>query len=396
MTESAPLATVETGLKRRVLANVEVFGQSIAGIGPVLDIVAVSPLIVLFAGYGAWITVLITTIAVLSIGTCLVLVAREHVSSGGMYNLVPQGLGPAAGLITGLTMLLAVTVAGAFLLFGIGLAIASFFAAVNIAVLSSGTIFVIELIVLAIVAMVSLRSITLSTNLMLALEAISALIILAIFILILVRHSGGIIDSRQLTLKGASLHGVIIGGVFLILDFGGFESSASLGLEARKPRRAVPLAVLGSVAVVGLFLMVGTYIQVLGFKGLHMSLVKQTAPLAVLAAHFGAGWLGNIITVGVIISFFSCSTAWLNYGSRLVFTMSSDGVLPRRFKSVLQRSGAPRNAIVALIIIYLGIITYVYVAGVSISNAFADTGTLLGYTYSFFYGNCSPCMGLAA
>ena len=42
------------------------------------------------------------------------------------------------------------------------------------------------------------------------------------------------------------------GIVLAVLGFVGFESSASLGAEARDPHRAIPRAVLGSAVLVGI------------------------------------------------------------------------------------------------------------------------------------------------
>jgi amino acid transporter len=59
--------------------------------------------------------------------------------------------------------------------------------------------------------------------------------------------------------------------VFLILAFGGFEGATVLGMEARNPKRALRLAVIGSVAAVAIFLLLNAYIQVAGFEGLHIA-----------------------------------------------------------------------------------------------------------------------------
>lgn len=384
-TSDAPGPAGRTELQRRALSNVEIFAQSVGGIAPVLGAVSITPLLVSFAGGGAWITVLLAMVVALAVGGCLVTVARDHVSSGGMYNLVPQGLGKVAGFVAGCTMLFTALVTGVFILFGIGLAISALFSELNIAALSTGEIYGIQLIIIAAVAAIALRRVTLSAKAMLTLEAVSAAVIVAVLILILAKHGGGVIDTSQFSLKGTTLHGVIVGCVFGILLFGGFDSAANLGFEAKNPRRAVPLAVLGSVLAAGIFLIISTYVQVLGFNGLHQSLASQTAPLAVLSDHFGAAWLGDILTIGVIISWFSASTAWLNFGSRLTVTMSGDRILPRQLGSATRGTHAPRNAILAIIVVYFVIITYVFAVGGSMTNVFGYTGTLEGYALIVYY-----------
>jgi len=47
--------------------------------------------------------------------------------------------------------------------------------------------------------------------------------------------------------------GIFAGVAFGILSFTGFETAANLAEETREPRRNIPLAVLGSVAIGGIF-----------------------------------------------------------------------------------------------------------------------------------------------
>ena len=54
----------------------------------------------------------------------------------------------------------------------------------------------------------------------------------------------------------------------MILAFGGFEGSTVLGLEAKNPRRALRLAVIGSVVAVAVFFLLNAYVQVLGFESM--------------------------------------------------------------------------------------------------------------------------------
>lgn len=116
----------------------------------------------------------------------------------------------------------------------------------------------------------------------------------------------------------------------MILAFGGFEGSTVLGLEAKNPRRALRLAVIGSVVAVAIFFLLNAYVQVLGFENLQASLGSQPSPLSTLANHDHVSWLGDVILLGVTISFFAAANATLNYGPRVLFTMAHHGLLPLR------------------------------------------------------------------
>jgi len=47
----------------------------------------------------------------------------------------------------------------------------------------------------------------------------------------------------------------------------GFESAGSLGMEAKNPQRNIGRAILYSALMVGIFYVVVSYSQVLGFQG---------------------------------------------------------------------------------------------------------------------------------
>ena len=112
---------------------------------------------------------------------------------------------------------------------------------------------------------------------------------ISVLLLIVLVHHGHIFNAQILDAHGKSLHGIILGMVFFVLAFGGFESATSLGIEAREARRTIPFALIGSV-VVGLFLTVNAYVQVLGFQGTGQQLASQSSPLNTLA---DVGWGGT-------------------------------------------------------------------------------------------------------
>jgi len=383
--EQADAAPASLGLHRGVLGALQVFAQAVAGIGPSIGAVALVPLVFGVAGHGAWLTVIIATIGILGVGVCVSELAKRHVSPGALYNLVPQGLGAGAGFVTGGSVILMSAVAGPFLLIGIGQTFSQFLSAVGVANLTSGETFALEVVCLAAVGFIAYHDIRLSTHLLLVLELCSMAFITVLLFVLLGKHPGSVIDARQFRLEGTTLHGTLLAVVFLVLAYGSFEGAASLGVEAKNPRRAVPVAVIWSVVFVGIFFVLNAYVQVLGFEGAKASLATQTAPLSTLADNAGVAWLGDIVLIGVTISFFAALNAWLNYAPRVVFTMAHDGVLPRALGRAHHRTGSPHVAISAISVVWIGLLAYVFFDSVNETNAFADLGTLDGYCFTLIY-----------
>lgn len=376
--------TDDLGLRTKVLGGLPVLGQSVAGIGPTIGAVSLIALVFADAGHGTWLTVVIASIGVLAVAICIAHVAGSHFSSGALYNLVPKGLGTVVGFVTGWITLLMMVCSGPFLFTGFAQYLMQFLSATGIAHLSSsGVQFTFEIVCLAVVAVIALLDIRIGTKLFLIIEGASMTAILVLLIIVLAKVPS-VLDHQQFALHGATSHGVILGIVFMILAFGGFEGSTVLGLEAKNPRRALRLAVIGSVLVVAVFFLLNAYVQVLGFDSIGGNLGTQSAPLSTLASHYHVSWLGDLILLGVTVSFFAAANATLNYGPRVLFTMAHDGLLPMRTTNTNNR-GAPYRAILCYAIVWLAVLTFVLVSGVAQGTAFGDLGSLAGNCGTLIY-----------
>ncbi len=366
------------GLRTNVLGGLPVLGQSVAGIGPTIGAVSLIALVFADAGHGAWLTVVIASVGVLAVAVCIAQVAGSHYSSGALYNLVPKGLGTTVGFVTGWITLLTMVCSGPFLFTGFAQYLAQFLAATGLAqVASPAGSFVLGTACLIVITTTALLDIRVSTRLFLIIEGASMMAILVLLAVVFL-NVPSVIDTRQFTLHGANGHGVILAIVFMILAFGGFEGSTVLGLEARNPRRALRLAVIGSVIAVAIFFLLNAYIQVLGFESMPANLASEPSPLSALASRDQVPWLGDVILLGVTVSFLAAANATLNYGSRVLFTMAHDGLLPLRVTKT-NRRGAPYRAIWCYAIVWLAVLTYVLVSGVAPGTAFGNLASLAGY-----------------
>ncbi len=377
-------APVGAGLHRRVLTNNRVFGQAMAGISPTTGAITMVPLAFGLAGSGAWLTVLICTVAMIAVGICISRVVDSRVSSGAMYSMIPLGLGSGGGLLGGVLMLGITAVVGPFLVIAVGSNLSTFLASVHVATVPAWGIDLIEIGCLLFLGGLALADIRLSTQVFLIIELTSMALVLLLLVIIVV-HAGTVIDTSQFRLQGASTKGIMTGLGFLVLSFAGFEGCASLGLEARKPRSAVRVALIWSVLAAGIFFILNAYVEVLGFRGVSLNLATQTAPLHTLADRAGVGWLGSLVVLGVTISWFAATGGWYNYAARVMFTMARDGVLPRGLGSTSKKSGEPNSAILLIGAVWIVGQIYISIANVNQGLAFGDMGSLIGYCFAALY-----------
>lgn len=305
------------GLKKEVLSYGEVLAQSVAVIAPTTVPAAVLSFVFASSGNGTWLSFLLGAIGLVFVGININQFARRSASPGSLYCYIAKGLGPNAGvfcawglilayLFTGMSTLCGFAIFGQKLLGDLGLHthILTLFAV--------GT---------AAAWYVAYKDIQLSAKMILILEGVSIVSILLLG-LVIWAHKGFAIDTAQLTLQGATPGGVTSGIVLAVFGFSGFESSTSLGDEAKNPLLAIPKSVLQSTLLAGIFFIVMAYFEVLGFRDTALDLGKSEAPLDFLAHQAGVDFLGVLISLGALLSFFSCTLGCINPTARVFFTIT--------------------------------------------------------------------------
>ena len=320
---------------------------------------------------------------ILCVSVCISAIAKESVSPGALYNLVPRGLGSGAGLLTGGILLLLGVLIGPWLLLGLGMQVASFLHSVGTDLSPTG-LYILEYGFLFALCAFALGKITVSTMALLVIELTGMAIIVVLLAIVAAKHgmSG---NADQVTLSGATAHGTLLGVTFIVLSFGSYESAASLSVEAKNPRRAVPAALYFSVLAVGIYLAYNAWAQVLGFSGSSASLTETAAPLSFLADGAGISWLGDIVLLFVAISFIGSIIGWLNYSPRIMLTMSRDGLLPKYLQRTTPNTRSPIGGISAVGAVWFAGLTLIWITGTDITSAFANIGALLGYLFTLQY-----------
>lgn len=383
----------ESGLKKAILSPVEVLAQSIANIAPSATPALVIPLVFYFAGNGTWLSYLFATIAIVLVGANLNQYTRRSASPGSLYSYVVKGLGSGTGVISGWALVLAYLLTASAVLAGF----------INYAnVLLSGigitvSPLVIGLIGVGIAWFIAIKDIKLSATLMLAFEIISLVLIFVLAVVVLAK-SGFKIDISQIKLKGVTPSGIGLGLVLAFFSFVGFESAASLGDEAKKPLKTIPRAVTTSAVFVGVFFIILSHTEILGFAGQATKLNESAAPLADLASFTGIGILGPLISIGALISFWSCFLACINAGARVLFSMGQHGLFHSSVGNAHEENKTPHVAItistiLAAAVTFILIITRgglfniaeFYKSNDLIISIYGWTGTIATYGFIFVY-----------
>jgi len=170
---------------------------------------------------------------------------------------------------------------------------------------------------------------------------------------------------------------ILQGAVVMFFSFIGFEDVLNVSEEVRNPKRDVPLGILAAMVAATLIYMAVavTAVSVVPWK----ELAASKAPLMDVAKA-AAPWFRGIDSVYLVVTLFAIgNTALLNYimGSRLLYGMSRQGLLPAFLGRVHPVRRTPHLAIVVL----FGIVTALILSG-SVKQLAESTVLLLLMVFS--------------
>lgn len=149
------------------------------------------------------------------------------------------------------------------------------------------------------------------------------------------------------------LLGVTAAAGQVFFSYIGFDAASTAGEEAKNPKRDLPFAIIGSLAIVtALYLIVA--LAALGAQDWRLDAAGGSeAALASIANNaVGGTWAGSIIAIGAIVSIFSVVLVTLYGQTRILFAMGRDGLLPKVFTRVSPRSQTPvANTLIVAVVI---------------------------------------------
>lgn len=359
------------GLHAGVLGPLETLAQSVSAMAPSTSPSLTIPLVFAIAGNATWFVYLLAMGATLLVGFCVSRFAQLSASPGSLYTYTADTLPQVFGVAAGCGLLLAylatgVSVAGGALYYTSLLAqqflhwIPPGLPALAVVCLAAGY--------------VAWRDVKLSAELMLWIEVCSLSLIFIVLALMLVRH-GLHLDLDQFRLRGVSFSALGPALVLSMFSFVGFESATTLGGEARNPLRNIPRAVIQCAIIAGIFFVLCSYSEVLGFRGESGRLSETTSPLHLLAAKAGVSPLGTGIDFGAFISMIACVLACVTAASRVLMRMANQHLLPQLFART-STHGTPVTAIVfSTFLIFLATLVMT-LRGVSGADVYDLAGSL--------------------
>ncbi len=282
--------------------------------------------------------------------------SREIASSGSSFTFITQGIGPRFGFIGAWVGLLAVLLGVPYTFVGLSNTLHNILLSSFGWDVSWAFYFVLALGIAFAVCYSGIKQ-SLNVDFTFLVVEIGVCLTLAAIVLLKVGQQGGLsltpftLDPVP-TKDGSFVINVVQGVILGVLSYIGFETAASLGSETRDAKRNIPIAVFGSMVIVGIFYLIMVYTESVGYGvnkiATDFSNPNGIAPFDLLSRRYGPVWLTVLVDLVGVFGFFSAGIAILNGSARILFTVAREGLLPGFLGYLHPTRNTPIGAVTAL------------------------------------------------
>lgn len=183
-----------------------------------------------------------------------------------------------------------------------------------------------------------------------------------------------LLSASPFTGQDSSMAMITAGAAVAAYSFLGFDAVTTLTEETVDPKRTVPRAILLVALISGVIFIVVSYATQLVHPGAVFA-DTDSAGLEI-AMTIGGSLFGAIFLAALVIAQFTSGLAAQAAGSRLLFAMGRDGVLPRKWFAYVQ----PRLQTPLFSIITVGVVGLLaMLMDVSTSTSFINFGAFIGF-----------------
>ena len=174
--------------------------------------------------------------------------------------------------------------------------------------------------------------------------------------------------------------GVLGGAAIVFFAFIGFDAVSTAAQEAKNPKKDMPIGILGSLVICTILYILFSYVLtgVTNWSEFSDPARGKEASVAYAISTYmhGYGWLATGVTVAILAGFSSVILVMLMGQSRVFYTMSKDGLLPKVFSELHPKFSTPYKSNIILFIL-VGLFAG-FVPG-SVAGDLTSFGTLLAF-----------------
>ncbi len=142
--------------------------------------------------------------------------------------------------------------------------------------------------------------------------------------------------------------GILRGAGIVFFAYVGFDAVSTAAQEAKNPQKGMPIGILGSLAFCTVLYILFSYVLtgIANYKDFSVTGPGHEAAVAYAIFHYmhGYEWFAGLITIAILAGFSSVILVMLLGQSRVFYSMSKDGLLPKSFSEVHPKFKTPAKA----------------------------------------------------
>ena len=163
-------------------------------------------------------------------------------------------------------------------------------------------------------------------------------------------------NSQGITTNFGGILGILGAAGVVFFAFIGFDAVSTAAQEAKNPRKDMPIGILGSLAICTVLYILFSWVLTGVASTEDFRSHGKEASVAYAIDHMSGSlnaagvwvpkyaWLSNLITVAILAGFSSVILVMLLGQSRVFYSMSRDGLLPKMFSDVHPKHRTPYKA----------------------------------------------------
>ncbi len=137
--------------------------------------------------------------------------------------------------------------------------------------------------------------------------------------------------------------GILKGAGIVFFAFIGFDAVSTAAQEAKNPKRDMPIGILGSLVVCTILYILFAHVLtgVANWTEFKTSGKEASVAYAIQKYMVGYDWLATSITIAILAGFSSVILVMLMGQSRVFYSMSKDGLIPKVFSELHPKYSTP-------------------------------------------------------
>jgi APA family basic amino acid/polyamine antiporter len=149
--------------------------------------------------------------------------------------------------------------------------------------------------------------------------------------------------STGITHKYGGIMGILGAAGVVFFAFIGFDAVSTAAQEAKNPKRDMPIGILGSLAICTILYVLFSYVLsgVATVEDFRTQGKEASVAFAITTYMPGYGWMAKLVTIAILAGFSSVILVMLLGQSRVFYSLSRDGLVPKLFSEVHPKYRTP-------------------------------------------------------